>query len=334
MGKSFIKGIEYIIDRNLEGAIRELKKIILDGDENLEIYILIGSLMRKKGEYEKAIHMHEVALNIKNIPQDIENYIKYELIKDYQEFKDYEKALVYLSELLQKDKSHVLLKQMALMKMYLKKYDEAISSFIKYQKISGNDVSNYIIKCHVDKLNELKEKKSADFLKFLKKSLKLYPDNRNFYLMQINYFFEIGKNAKAVELTKEFMEKGLIKSESDLDLVKSVFFDYLNIDTFVKAVLKKVAANDTCPLYYLSASDYFMKADDPRKSIKILKDYINNFGYKNIIVKKYAELQNEEVLLSLYNNKDNYICGVCNKTYKEFSEECYNCGSLNSIDFA
>jgi uncharacterized protein YutE (UPF0331/DUF86 family) len=77
-----------------------------------------------------------------------------------------------------------------------------------------------------------------------------------------------------------------------------------------------------------------MKADDPRKSIKILKDYINNFGYKNIIVKKYAELQNEEVLLSLYNNKDNYICGVCNKTYKEFSEECYNCGSLNSIDFA
>ena len=333
-GKNLLKGFENLINGNIENAISELKKIILDGDEILEIYILIGTLMRKKGEYEKAIHMHEAALSIRSITPDLVNYVKYELIKDYQGLKNYEKTLEYLNELTQRDKSPILLKQIAMMYLKLKKYDEAINYFIKYQKTSGKDVKNYIIKSYSDKLSELKEKESTDYYKFLKKALKQFPDESNFFLLNIQHLFDMGKKAKAVELTKEFMEKSMVKSDKDLDFVKSVYFDYLDIDTFVKAILKKVAANDPCPLYYTAASDYFIKVEDERKSHNALKEYMKKYGYKVIVVQKYAELAGEEILSQLYKNKQPYKCNNCNAVYTKYSDECENCGSLKSIDFA
>ncbi len=333
-GKNLLKGFENIINGNIDNAINELKKIILDGDEILEIYILIGTLMRKKGEYEKAVHMHEAALSIKGITPDLVNYVKYELIKDYQGLNNHEKALEYLNELAQRDKSPILLKQIALMQLKLKKYDEAINYFIKYQKASGKDVKNYIIKCYSDKLDKLKEKDSTDYYKFLKKVLKQFPDESKFFLLNIQHLFDMGKKAKAVELTKEFMEKSMVKSDKDLDFVKNVYFDYLNIETFVKAVLKKVAANDPCPLYYTTASDYFIKVEDERKSRDVLKEYMKRYGYKVIIVQKYAELANEEILLQLYKDKQPYKCNNCNTAYAEYSDECEKCGSLKTIDFA
>ena len=333
-GKNLLKGFENIINGNIDNAINELKKIILDGDEILEIYILIGTLMRKNGEYEKAVHMHEAALSIKGITTDLVNYVKYELIKDYQGLNNHEKALEYLNELAQRDKSPILLKQIALIQLKLKEYDEAVNYFIKYQKASGKNVKNYIIKCYSDKLDKLKEKDSTDYLKFLKKALKQFPDESKFFLLNIQHLFDMGKKAKAVELTKEFMEKSMVKSDKDLDFVKNVYFDYLNIETFVKAVLKKVAANDPFPLYYTAASDYFIKIEDEKKSHDVLKEYMKRYGYKIVVVQKYAELAGEEILLQLYKDKQPYKCNSCNATYGKYSDECENCGSLKTIDFA
>lgn len=332
MQKNLVKGFGYLLSSDIDKALGEFKKIVLEHDDTIEVYIALGSLFRKKGELAKAIHIHESVLNRKNISSDIIDYVMNELVQDYRLAGQYEKALHYLQRLIGKDKSPVLLKMLADVQFEMKQLDEAIKSYTKYQKISAKSMINQISNCYVEIIEDIENKSSSEYLKLLKKALKHNVSHRKLNLLMAEYLLKNGKKTKGIEVTRNFMDNGCVKSITDLNFVKSVYFENLNIETFIKAVLRKVASEDVNPIYVVTAAEHFSKIGDTGKAVSILRKYIDEIKPAVMVVRKYAELKDEEVLFQIYKDKDNYHCTACGETYMEYYDICGKCKEIEKIE--
>lgn len=330
--KNLVKGFGYLLSSDIDKALGEFKQLVLDNNDTIEVYIALGSLFRKKGELSKAIHIHEGVLNRKDISSDVVKYVMHELAQDYRLAGQYDKALHYLNQLIAKDKSPVLMKMLADIQFEMKKLDDAIKSYVKYQKFSGKSMTKQISNCYVEKANDFENKSSTEYHKLLKKALKTDPNHRKLNLLHAEFLMNAPKKAKGVEAVRAFMENGYVKSAADLNFVKSVYFEHLNIETFVKSVLRKVAAEDKNPIYVVTAADHFSKIDEVDKAVGMLKKFIDEIQPSVAVVRKYAELKGEEVLFSLYKDKDNYKCSGCGETFQEYYETCGKCKQLETLE--
>ncbi len=331
--KNLVKAFGYALDSKLDKALNEYKKVVLEKNDLIEAYIALGTIFRKKGELLKSIHIFESVLSRNDISPDVISYVMHELVHDYRLSGQYDKALEYLNRLIAKDSSNTLLKLLADIQFEMKKLDEAIKSYSRYQKLTKKDMSNYIANCYIEKAEAVKEKNPNEYYKILKKALKLYPQNHRLNVKMAQYYIEKGKKSKAVDIVKNFVELGYVKSMDELNFIRSVYFDYISLDLYLKSILKKVAANDENPIFVLSAADYFFnKENNEDKAINMLKDYIENVKPYNIVIKKYAEISGESILNLLYKDKYNYKCSECGETFMEYYDICGNCKKPDTLE--
>lgn len=326
--KNLIKGFGYLLSSDMEKALGEFKQIVLEDNDTVEVYVALGTLFRKKGELTKAIHVHEGVINRKDVTADVRNYVMYELVHDYRQAGQYGKALDYIQQLIAKDKSPVLLKLLAEILCEMKRFEDAIKAYGRYQKASGKSCKEQIADCFVEMASEAS---ATEKVKILKRGLKLNPNHKRLNRLFAEYLMAQPKKAKGVEAVRSYMENGYVESNADLDFVKGVYFEHLNIDVFIKAVLRKIAAEDDNPLYSLVAADHFHKTGNTEKSISILKTYIDHIGPVVMVVRRYAELSGEDVLFNIYENRDNYQCEVCDHTYADYYEVCAKCKTSRSL---
>jgi len=60
--EGYVRGISYIIDDETDKAIEELVKVATDQPDLIDVYLSIGNLFRKKGEFNRALIVHKSLL--------------------------------------------------------------------------------------------------------------------------------------------------------------------------------------------------------------------------------------------------------------------------------
>jgi lipopolysaccharide biosynthesis regulator YciM len=327
--KHFLKGFGFLAENNIARALDEFSNVLMQKNDNLEIYASMGSLFRRNGDYAKAVHIHESALSSPKLPGSLKKYIQFELVKDYRAWGQNKQAKYYLDDLSKHDKSPVLVKILAEINFEQENYEEAEKLFHKYEKISHKDYSDWRAYCIYKQA--LKETQDKQKVKLLEKSLKISPGLRIVNLEYIRTLFAGAQKEKGISAVNSFIENDLALTEDDLNEMREYYYDYKDVKDFDQLIMRKVSAKTENPFYILFMAEYFIKKDDLTRAKEIIKDFINEHGSFKSLLKKYSQIHLDSVFVDAFINEPEYKCSSCGTLYNDYHTICANCKSLEKI---
>ncbi|MGA1845465.1 tetratricopeptide repeat protein [Deferribacter abyssi] len=327
--KSFLKGFGYLINQEYDKALDELKEVVRNNTHMVEMYVALGTLFRNKGEYLKAIHIHESAVGEKNLKEDLKKQILHELVLDYKLSGQFEKAIYYLNTLLKIDKSPVLYKLMATLLFEKGEYENAIKFYSKYAKLSKKDISKEIAYGYFklsEKTSDLKGK-----IKQLKKSINSFSSFRLANYELIKVYKKIENDKLLYNQLNWIIDNDVFFKKDDINFVSTIYYDKEKLDEFVKKCIGKVSTKNKNPIYYIFLSEYFSKKGDKQKAISILQDFLKEKKI-NIVAKQYVLFKEDEILSNLF-DEYLYICKKCGESFNDYYDICPRCKSIQTLFF-
>ena len=79
----YYKGLNYLLDGRPDGALDEFIESLEVSSQTFETHISLGNLLRKKGEVQRAIRVHENVLAHGDLPASYQHEAHLELARDY-----------------------------------------------------------------------------------------------------------------------------------------------------------------------------------------------------------------------------------------------------------
>ncbi len=81
--KTYFQGLNYLLNEQPDQAIDSFVSALEVNSETLETHLALGSLLRRKGEIERAIRVHQNILARPGLSAANQQYAQYELARDY-----------------------------------------------------------------------------------------------------------------------------------------------------------------------------------------------------------------------------------------------------------
>ncbi|MEM1112149.1 MAG: lipopolysaccharide assembly protein LapB [Pseudomonadota bacterium] len=119
----YYKGLNDILDGRPDGAIDSFINALEVNTETLETHIALGNLLRKKGEVERAIRIHQNLLARPSLPRLQVHQAHLELARDYISAGLYDRAERLLLDLLEESPEQRRAGQMHLLEIYQSQRD-------------------------------------------------------------------------------------------------------------------------------------------------------------------------------------------------------------------
>ncbi len=100
---SFFRGLNYLLDEQPNKAIDVFLKLAEVDGETVETHLALGSLYRRRGEVDRAIHIHQRLLAQSNLSREQRGYALFELGQDYMCAGLFDRAEAMFHELVAMD---------------------------------------------------------------------------------------------------------------------------------------------------------------------------------------------------------------------------------------
>lgn len=310
-------------------ALEQLKNIALKGQANPEIYLILGFLQKKKGDYTRAAQIHEMMLGSNDIDKEFKNALYGELAYDYMMAGQYAKAVALLkqeSQVLNKPENIITMARSALA---LQSYDNAINYHTKYNKITGKTIPGFFEKCMVEKAVNAGGGQNA--AKYIKSALETNKACRPARIIKALLYMQGEKNLKAIEEFKAILEEGLLRDMNDFKNVEKAYIaagKEAELHTLLRELTSKGAIN---PFIYLALADFYEYNNDSHSAKILLESYIELPDAKIIAAKEYALRYNNKLLLHALHDTFSYKCRECGFETNDYKDDCPKCAAYDSI---
>lgn len=323
---SIVKGFAYFFSQNDEEALKEMRALALSGNGSPEIYLAIGFLYRKRGEYTKAAQVYEVLLGNKELSKDYKSYLTAELAKDYLLAGMPVRALTTLKDLQDREQNPDNLITLAKASFEIQNFDNAVTYFEKYKKVTGKNIYGFYAKCMVAAASADSNKAP----KYIKNALQELPACRSARFIKANMMMKNDNVKKAIEEYKSILKEGLPRDEQDVKTISEAFIAAGEETEFIK-LLKELVHETKNPFIHLNLAHYFADLGEKEKAIEILNGYIKRIGGNPALVKYLAQLTEDKTLLNILGNRETFRCRVCRSDFDKYKDDCPVCQSFDSI---
>lgn len=81
--RSYFKGLNFLLNEQPDKAIESFLEVVEGDPETVDLYFALGSMFRRRGEIERAIRMHQTALEHPNLSEEQRVQALFELGQDY-----------------------------------------------------------------------------------------------------------------------------------------------------------------------------------------------------------------------------------------------------------
>jgi len=127
---SYFKGINYLIDEEPDAAIDTFIEALEVSDKTIESHFVLGQLLRKHGEPDRAIRVHQNLLARGGLSPEQRDRAKFELAQDFVNAGIIDRAARIYSELIKKSSTQGVASQEALLQIQLREqqWEEAIQT--------------------------------------------------------------------------------------------------------------------------------------------------------------------------------------------------------------
>ena len=327
----YYRGLNYLLNNKEDRAFKIFTALMDVDSSTIETHLALGGLYRKRGEFDKAILIHQNLLSRPTLEKELKNQALYELAKDFHSAGLYdrsEKIFRNLSEF----NSYSLSCYEELVKLYevTKDWDKAINIINKSDSAEINNhskdllISHYL--CEISNIH-FKDSEIERAIVVSKKSLKISPISLRPYLQLGEYYSETD--------LKRSLQYYVQAIQIDVDFSKYITSKIINLtksgnnNATVMDTLQSLSADNKLP-FIPEIYMYLLYEGDETKASSYIQRYQDNNDYDDFIINCTLAIvakNNTSNILSL----DNMISSYKKVFDKGFIFLCSNCGYKSNL---
>ncbi len=337
----YYRGLNYLLNDEDDKALKIFTDLIDVDSSTIETHLALGGVYRRRGEFDKAILIHQNLLSRPKLDRSIKNQTLYELGKDFFSAGLYDKSEKILLNL-KNNKSYDDSCSEYLLLIYelSKDWDSAISftKNLKQEIIRGNKINLLISHYYCEKAHEYeKDSQLNKSITVLRKAIDIFSNSKRAFLMlfKLNVHSNPKDALDNLESLLKIDAKFLIVLAHDIIELSTIHQDK-NIDQRIyKIVLEFSNSDQFSPLLYefmFNINGY----DSPKEYVDKTHENVFTNIFDNLYVRKNNnedEKQTNLELLSLISkNYLTYNCSNCGYTTKSHIWHCPSCNHWETIE--
>ena len=340
---AYFKGLNFIINNEYEKAVECFEQTVKIKKDSLELHFVLGSLLRKTGQIDKAINLHIGLIQKKELSKPQTESVKAELAQDYFKaglFGRSEEILVTL-----KSESYYQFALNTLIEIYVREreWNKAITTASELEKNSGVSFRVAISHYHCEvATTHVMNKKYEQAKKSLQKALQESKNCVRANILLGDIALEEKLNSEALVYWKkiEFQQPeylGLVglklmntfQLEGNINDGLSVlarYYDLYKLKTLLNTLYSSVLKNEGVN----QARDIARNELIQRPSLQALDQLFQAHA-----IDKKNEIENVELIQQTIKNSIGdrrfYACKECGFKAKQFHWQCPACNAWESL---
>ena len=346
LGRDYYRGLGSLIDNKADDAVESFIKALEVNSDTIPAYFALADLFRRKGEYDRAIEMHQTLLARTDLLHEDFIRIQLSLAKDYSAVGLFERAEGLLQSVITEnprdEQRHFARRQLAKLYETQQEWELALKTAIKLPDSRRADIAhemaNYACELAAIAING----KDTDIESWLKQALRLDPTCVRANLMWAQLRMEKHAWRGAVKHLKEVSDQDAKMIPETLPLLSKCFSELGNSDAYANYLDHSLTVSPSSTAWIerahlieresgiSAASEYMINALRKHPSLK---------GFHYLIDLKLQESNQEErdrlIILKeltgqLIQTKPKYQCHQCGYESKQLYWQCPSCKTWDS----
>src|SRR5438477_110128 len=116
--RSYFKGLNFLLNEQPDKAIEAFIEVVKVDPETIELHFALGSLFRRRGEYDRAIRMHQNLLERSDLTEEQRLTALTELGEDYLKAGNLDRAIEHWKRIESQDPTYIALVAQRLLEAY------------------------------------------------------------------------------------------------------------------------------------------------------------------------------------------------------------------------
>ena len=333
----YYRGLNYLLNNQDDKALKIFTDLIDIDSSTIETHLALGGVYRRRGEFDKAILIHQNLLSRPQLDKSIKNQSLYELAKDFFSAGLYDKSEKILINLKDNKNYEESCNEYILLIYELSKdWDTAINftKNIRQDEIRNLPINIILSQYFCEKASDYQTDNQLNkSITILKKAIDVCPECVRAFSMLFklnissNPDLALNYLIKLVEIDSSFL---IILSDDILEM--SVLYQDKKIDSrIMNIILEYSKSEEFSPDLY-----EFMFNLNESKSPEEYVEKTNQNSFTAIYDKLYVNKDDEtevyfELLSMIKNNYTTYNCSNCGYSPKKYIWLCPSCNHWQTI---
>jgi lipopolysaccharide biosynthesis regulator YciM len=343
--EAYLKGVNYLLSKETDKAIEEFIRAVKINPDTVATYFALGTLFRNKGEYSKAIRVHQSIIARPNIDKDTKSQALFNLGRDFKKAGMVQKGIDTLESLSKQEKYKVdALYKLNELYEDLKDWDNAIRVVKEVTKLKNKDMTHILAHLYTEKAKGLAD--DGDLIeakKNFKKAISLNSRCIDAYLHLGDLYFSQEEYLKAINVWKQVLELNSYFTHLAYPRLEQAYFNLGRYEAIEKLLKNTLLRNKNDVYCYLALGRYYVNKgnlDEAKieleEALSIEPNFIDakkelgNIYLQNNLI---DNIKNEfkgflQLLTSRYST---YICKHCGYLASEIMWKCPQCRRWDTL---
>lgn len=336
----YYRGLNYLLNNEDDKALKIFTDLIDVDSSTIETHLALGGVYRRRGEFDKAILIHQNLLSRPKLDKSIKNQTLYELAKDFFSAGLYDKSEKILLNL-KEHKSYFESCNEHLLLIYevSKDWDNAIkfTKNLKQLNIRKSSIDVIVSHYYCEKANDYKKDNQLNkSITVLRKAIDINNKCKRGYmtLFEYNKHSNPGLALDNLEILLNIDSIYLIILSNEIVSLSTIHQDN-NLDKRISDIILKFSNdNNFSPTLYefmFNISGY----DVPHDYLNLTRTNIFTNIFNNLYLAKNSNDNtsqlNNDLLALIKNNFLTYNCSNCGYTAKNHIWQCPSCNHWETI---
>lgn len=341
----FIPSIEYILEGNSEASLNHLLNVETLDDDALDLLLKLGKALRKKGETDRAIHLHQTLFARKDIPRSVLSTLKRELALDYLDAGLLDRAERLFLDLLALKDDNFERNARHLVELYEEEseWQKIIDIFLEYKLHRYPRLAKRAshAMCELAE-SALKQRHYLESHQFCRKALKIDSQCARAYVVQGNLALSQEEPHEAIRCYKRALD---INPKAIFSVLTPLYESFLNVED--EKGLMDTLAKEWKKSSYIPALKLYSEKLSEQKSPYMAVDYLlkelseqpSTAGFElmtKLVVENELQLDSlqlkalYDILQEMIHHEPKFQCNKCGLRTEQFHWRCPNCKHWSS----
>ena len=275
--EAYLQGVSYLLSKETDKAIEEFIKAVKINPETVATYFALGTLFRNKGEYSKAIRIHQSIMARPNLDMDTKSHALYNLGMDYKRAGMVQKG-IDMFESITKNEKYKLEALYRLESLYedLKDWDNAIRILKEIIRKERVDKSNILAHLYTEKAKALfNDDNILDAKKCLKKAISLNSHCIDAYLHLGDLYFTQKDYLKAINTWKQVLQINSYFTHLAYPRLEDAYFNLKKYGAIEKLLKENLSKNKDDAYCHLALGRYYLNKVKLEEAVLELKEALS-----------------------------------------------------------
>jgi len=345
---NYLEALEHLADGDYKWAIQKFKEVVRENTDNIQAYLRLGDLLRKKGLASNALKIHKDLMLRSNLSPELKQKIEYSLLLDYEALNDVKMVIKIGNGILNNFQNYSEDVPLKLLK-YLEKdeeWEKAFTTIKKYCKTITEDLKRKLSLYRVfEGLKLIDKNDDRDARIKFREAMKLDETCASGYFYLGSSYYSENRLEDAIQVWKTLCQKIPQKAYIAFESLERAWFDlgkFTEAEKLYKDLWNKNPENVDAALALAEIFDKKGEQDTAVEILNQLEEKVPNNPRVNGYRIQYLFNKNQYKLASSYAvdfflnqsiiSDKKFICNKCSYQSNEPLWMCPECKSIDSYN--